>query len=170
MIKNHDQLVKIKHNPNLPYISDHSYRTLIVGRSGSGKTILLLNLIKHKRRDVDKIYLYIKDPLKSKYQLLIKGSEKVGNNNLKSSKAFIHVYENLEDYILTKKRKVLVASDHMIADMKSNKKKSPVVTGFFLRGRNLSVSLVFIPQSYFKVLKTIRLNATHYFIMKIPSN
>ena len=98
MIKNYDQLVKIEHNPNLPYISDHSYRALIVARSGSGKINLLLNLIKHKRRDVDKIYLYTKDPLKSKYQLFIKGGEKVGNNNLKSSKAFIHdVYENLEE-------------------------------------------------------------------------
>ena len=39
----------------------------------------------------------------------------------------------------------------------------------FLRGRKLNISLVFISQSYFKVPKTIRLNATHYFIMKIPN-
>ena len=149
MIKNHDQLVKIKHNPNLPYISDHSYRTLIVGRSGSGKTNLLLNLIKHKRRDVDKIYLYIKDPLKSKYQLLIKGSEKVGNNNLKSSKAFIHVYENLEDYILTKKRKVSVVSDHMIADMKSNKKNKSCSHWIFFKRKKSQCFTCFYPTIIF---------------------
>ena len=39
----------------------------------------------------------------------------------------------------------------------------------FLRERKLNISLVFISQSYFKVPKTIRLNATHYFIMKIPN-
>ena len=39
----------------------------------------------------------------------------------------------------------------------------------FLRGRKLNISLVFIPQSCFKVSKTIRLNATHYFIMKVPN-
>ena len=39
----------------------------------------------------------------------------------------------------------------------------------FLRGRKLNISLVFISQSYFTVPKTIRLNATHYFIMKIPN-
>ena len=53
--------------------------------------------------------------------------------------------------------------------MESNKKLSPKVTELFLRGRKLNISLVFISQSYFKVPKTIRLNATHYFIMKIPN-
>ena len=57
----------------------------------------------------------------------------------------------------------------MIADMESNKKLSPKVTELFLRGKKLNISLVFIWQSYFKVPKTIRLNATHYFIMKIPN-
>ena len=53
--------------------------------------------------------------------------------------------------------------------MESNKKLSPIVTELFLRGRKLNTSLVFISQPYFKVPKTIRLNATHYFIIKIPN-
>ena len=53
--------------------------------------------------------------------------------------------------------------------MESNKKLSPIVTELLLRERNLNISLVFISQSYFKLLKTIRLNATHYFIMNIPN-
>ena len=54
--------------------------------------------------------------------------------------------------------------------MEADKKLSPVVTELFLKGRKLSISisLVFISQSCFKVPKTIRLNATHIFIMKIP--
>ena len=79
------------------------------------------------------------------------------------------VYENLEDYNPKKKRRVLIVFDDMIADMKSNKKLSPIVTELFLRGRKLNVLLVFISQTYFKVPKTIRLNATHYFMMKIPN-
>ena len=59
--------------------------------------------------------------------------------------------------------------DDIIANMESNKKLSPIVTELFLRGRKLNISLVFILQSYFKVPNTIRLNATHYFIMKIPN-
>ena len=56
---------------------------------------------------------------------------------------------------------MLIVFDNMITDMESNKKLSPVVTELFLRGSKLNISLVFISQSYFKVLKTIRLNTTH---------
>ena len=53
--------------------------------------------------------------------------------------------------------------------MKSNKKLSAAVTVLFLRGRKLIISLAFILQSFFKVPKSIRLNVTHYFIIKIPN-
>ena len=66
-------------------------------------------------------------------------------------------------------RKVLIVFDDMIADMLSNKKLNPIVTELFIRGRKLNISLVFITQSYFAVPKNIRLNSTHYFIMKIPN-
>ena len=64
MKKNYDQSVQINHNPNLPYIPDHPYRILIVGGSGSSKTDLILNSIKHQRPDIDKTYSYVTDPLK----------------------------------------------------------------------------------------------------------
>ena len=48
MMKIYDQSVEIYHNPNWPYVPDHPYRTLIIGSSGSGKTNVLLNLIKHQ--------------------------------------------------------------------------------------------------------------------------
>ena len=57
----------------------------------------------------------------------------------------------------------------MIADMLSNKKLNPIVTESFIRGRNLNISLAFVTQSYFGVPKNIRINSTHFFIMKIPS-
>ena len=165
MMRNYDQSVEKYHNPNWPYIPDHPYRILIIEGSGSGKTKVLLNLIKHEQPDIDKIYLYVKDPLKSKYQLLINGREKVRTEILKNPKVFIDylraiddVYENLEDYNPTEKRRVLIVFNDMIADMKSNKKLSPIVTDLFLRGRKLNISLVFISQSYFKVPKTIRLS------------
>ena len=68
-----------------------------------------------------------------------------------------------------KKRKVLIVFGDMIVDMEANKKLIPVVTELFLRGRKLNISLVFISQSYFKVPKTIRLNAIHSFIIKAPN-
>ena len=99
---------------------------------------MLLNLIKHQRQDIDKIFLYIKDPHESKYQLLIDGREKKGIEKLKDSKAFIDysqtiddVYENLEDYNPTKNRRVIIVFDDMIADMES--KKVTIVTELILK-------------------------------------
>ena len=62
---------------------------------------------------------------------------------------------------------MLIVFDYTTADMESNKKLSPIITELLLRGKKLNISLAFISQSYFKITKTIRLNATHYFIMKI---
>ena len=71
---------------------------------------MLLNLIKHQRLDIDKIYLYVKDSLKSKYQLVIHGRERVEIENSKNPKVFVDysrkiddVYKNFEDYSATKK-------------------------------------------------------------------
>ena len=79
------------------------------------------------------------------------------------------IHKNIKDYNPNKKRKILIVFDDMIADMLSNKKLNPIVTELFIRGRKLNISLVFITQSYFAVPKNIRLNSTHYFIMKIQS-
>ena len=75
-MKKYDKPVQINQNPNWPYISDHPYRILIIGRSGSSKTNVLLNLTKNQRPDTDKIYAYVKDPFEAKYQLIINGREK----------------------------------------------------------------------------------------------
>ena len=53
--------------------------------------------------------------------------------------------------------------------MVNNKKLNSIVTELFIRGRKLNISLVLIAQSYFKVLKDVRLNTTHFFFMKIPN-
>ena len=116
-MKNYVQSVKINHSPNWPYIPDHPYRILIIGGSGSDKTNVLFNLVKHQQPDNDKIYLYVKDPFEWKYQLLINWKEKVGTEILKITKEFIDysqpfddVYENLEDYNPKKKKRESVNS------------------------------------------------------------
>ena len=110
------------HNKNWPYIPDHPYRILI---TGSGKN-LLLNLIENQP-DIDKIYLYAKDPCESKYQYLINKRESVGINHFNDSKAFIDysnnmhdVYENIHDYNPDKENKILIVFDDIIADMINN--------------------------------------------------
>ena len=126
--------------------------------------------------DIDKIYLYAKDPYEKKYQYLINKREKVGLNHFNDPKAFMEysndmqdVYKNIEDYNPIKKRKLLIIFDDMIADMINNNKLNLIVTELFIRGRKLNISIVFITQSYFKVPKDVRLNSTYFFIMKIPN-
>ena len=73
----------------------------------------------------------------------------------------------LKNKIQNKKQKILIISDDMIADILSIKNLYPIVTELFIRGRKLNISFVFITQSYFAVPKNIRLNSTHYFVMKV---
>ena len=78
------------------------------------------------------------------------------------------VYKNIEKYNIGKKRKILIVFDDMITDM-INKKLDPVVTELLITGRKLNISIVFSTQSCFKVPKDVRLNSTHFFIIKIPN-
>ena len=121
----------------------------------------------HQQSDIDKIYLYAKDPYEAKYQLLIKKRESTDLKHLNDSKAFIEysndlddIYKTIEECNPNKKRKILIVFDDMIADKLSNKIVNPTVTELFVHGRKLNVSLVFITQSYFVLPKNVRLDST----------
>ena len=164
---------KTEHNKTWPDVPDHPYRILIIGSLGSGKTNLLLNLIENQP-DIDKIYLYAKDPYESKYQYLINKREGVGITYFNNPKAFIEysdnmhdVYKNIDEYNPDKENKILIVFDDIIADVIYNKKLNSTVTELFIRGRKLNISLVFIAQPYFKVPKDVKLNTSHFFIAKI---
>ena len=79
---------------------------------------------------------------------------------------FIQILKNA---IQIKKSKILIVLDDIIAHMLNNKKRNQIVTELFIRGSKLDISPVFIIQSYFAVLKNIRLNCTHYFIIQISN-
>ena len=134
-----------KHNKKWPYIPDHPYRILIIGGSGSRKTNALLNSIS-EQSNIDKIYLYAKDLSEPKYQFLIGKRENAGIKHLNDPKAFIEssnttddVYGNIDDYNRTRKRKILIAFDDMIADIMSNKKLQAAVKELFIRCRKLNI-------------------------------
>ena len=107
----------------------------------------------------DEIYLYAKNLNEPKYQVIIKNREDVGIKHLNDPKAFIEysqcmddVYNNINDYNPTRKRKILIVFADMIADIISNKKFQAIIKKLFIRCRKLNIPLVFITQSYFSVL------------------
>ena len=143
-IDNYTNENKTEHNLKWPYIPDYPYRILIVGGSGSGKTNALLSLTSNQP-DIHKIYLDAKDPYEAKYQYLINKREKVGLYHFNDPRALMEnsndmqdVYESIEDYNAGKNRKILIVFDDMITDMINNKKRNPVVTELFIRGRKLT--------------------------------
>ena len=120
------------------------------------------------------MYLNARDFSEPKYEYLIKKREDAGVKHLNYPNTFIEcsnivddVYDNIDDYNPSKRRKILIVFDDMIADIMTNKRFQAIIKGLFIRCRKLNISLVFITQSYFSVPKDVRLNSTHYLIMKI---
>ena len=99
----------------------------------------MLNIINHKP-DIDKTFLYAADLYEAKCQLLINKRKGTSLKYLNDSKAFIEysnnvdgIYKNIEEHNPNKKRKILIVIDNMMANMPSNKKPNPIVTGLFIR-------------------------------------
>ena len=150
-----------KHNEKWSYIPDHSYRILITGGSGSGKTNALFDLI-NGQDDIDKIYLYAKDLSEPKSEYLTKKRENAGKKHINNPDAFIEcsntmdeVYENINDYNPIIKKKKLIVFDDMLADIMSNTKFQAIIKELFIRCWKLNISLAFITQSYFMFQKML---------------
>ena len=138
---------KIEHNEKWPYTPDHPYRILIIRGSASGKTNTLLNLI-NEQNYIDKIYLYAKDLSEPMYEYLIKKRESVGIKHVNNLNAFIEcsntmddVYENIHDYNLNRRGKILIVVDDMIADIMTNKKFQSIIKELLLL-----LNLIFLSQ------------------------
>ena len=132
-----------EHNEKWPFIPDHLCRILIIGSSGSGKTSAWLNLIK-EQDDIDKVYLYAKDLSEPKYEFLIKKHEDVGIKYCNDPNAFIECSNTINDAYekidASRKRKILIVFDDMIADM-TNKKFQTIIKELFISCRKLNISI-----------------------------
>ena len=79
-------------------------------------------------------------------------------------------YENIDDYNQTSKRRKVIVVDEIIVDIMRNKDFQAIFKELFIRCKKLNISLAFIIQSYLFVPNDVRLNSTHYLIMKIKNN
>ena len=111
-----------------------------------------------------------------KYEFLIKKRENAGIKNSNDPNAFIEclntmddIYEKINDYNPSRKRKILSVFDDMIADIMTNKNFQAIIKELFIRCRKSNISYVFISRSYFPAPKDMRLSSTHYLVMKIKN-
>ena len=128
------------------------------------KTNSLISLT-NEQDDIDKIYLYAKDLSEPQYEYLIKKRKNSVIKHFNDLNALIEcsntlddVYKNIDDYKPSRKRKILIVFDDMVADVKSNKKLQFKIKELFIKFKRLNISLVFITQSYSTVPKDFRLN------------
>ena len=106
--------------------------------------------------DFKVILMYVKDLSEPKYEILIENRENVGVKHFNNPNAFIEcsntiddVYKNTEHYNPSRKRKILIVFDDMIADIMTSKKFQAIIKQLFIRCRKVNISLVFITQSFF---------------------
>ena len=139
-------------------------RTMIIGSSGSGKTLALLNYIALCKNTFHAIYICTKmeEPL---YQLLYDTMKKTGR---------VHILYNelsklppVDDIREKKEDATLVVFDDYVCDKKAM--KSSLIADYFIRGRKQNVTCVFLTQSYFEVPKLYRSQMQYIILLKISS-
>ena len=147
------------------YMPNDTFRMLICGNSGSGKTNMLYHMLMKPLLFYDQIHLYGKNLEQQKYQDMISTfddiSQSVGYNVLVCSNDDIVPVENLMDDTAQK----IVIFDDYVCD----KNQKPLID-YFIRGRHKNCSIIYLSQSFYGTPKNIRLNCSHFCIYEFPSS
>ena len=147
------------------YMPDDTFRMLICGGTGSGKTNMLYHMLMKPLLFYDQIHLYGKNLEQQKYQDMISTfdgiSQSVGYNVLVCSNDDIVPVENLMDNTAQK----IVIFDDFVCD----KNQKPLID-YFIRGRHKNCSIIYLSQSFYGTPKDIRLNCSHFCIYEFPSS
>ena len=164
-IPNYDSNSKISNNYKrlYKYMPDDTFRMLICGGSGSGKTNLLYHMLTEPLVFYDQIHLYAKNLEQEKYQNMIKKfdkiSQSVGYDVLIYSDNEIVPVENME----SEAQKIIIFDDFVC-----EKNQKPLID-YFIRGRHKNCSVIYLSQSFYGTPKDIRLNCSHFCIYEFPS-
>ena len=150
-------LEKKTHNPNYAQhgIKLH-FRMLIVGASGSGKTNIVMNLLKLMEMTFNKVYLYTRnkdEPLYNYLEMAIPDKE------------FLEIHEGLSHFNSIDIDKHYFGQTLIIFDDLVQEKNQTKIIELFIRGRKVGVSIVYLTQKYSLVDTTIREN-TNYLVLK----
>ena len=144
-----------------------TFRMLICGNSGSGKTNLLFHMLIQPLFYYDEIYLYAKNLEQEKYQKLMNKMNELGRGSgydydimTVSNDAIIPInHLNYED-----NQKLVIFDDYVC------EKNQRQIVDYFIQGRHKNCSVIYLSQSFYKTPRDIRLNCSHYCIYDFPSS
>ena len=165
-IPNYDVDIKNKKYKQLySFMPNDTFRVLICGNSGSGKTNLLYHMSIEPLLYCDKLYLYAKNLEQEKYQNLMK------EMNEASNEAGYNVMEVSNDKIIPinhlpyeDNQKMIIFDDYVC------EKNQREIVDYFFKRRHKNCSVIYLSQSFYKTLKDVRLNWSHYCIYEFPSS
>ena len=153
-----------KYKQLFPFMPSDTFRMLICGNSGSGKTNLLYHMLIKPLLYYDEIYLYARNLEQDKYQKLIKKmmelSHKFGYEILHTSNDEILPITDME---YEDNQKLVIFDDYVC------EKNQKSLIDYFIQGRHKNCSVVYLSQSFYKTPKDIRLNCSHYCLYEFPS-
>eukprot|EP00732_Lithocolla_globosa_P006821 Lithocolla_globosa_v1_NODE_8202_length_851_cov_1.978643.p1 type:complete len:174 gc:universal NODE_8202_length_851_cov_1.978643:569-48(-) len=170
-IENLDHLVDEKnsnHKNKNKLAPQWSFRMLIAGSSGSGKTNMVMNLIL-KYLHYDKLFIYSKSIGQSKYQYLIKSITEVAESYDIPVKKVLYTGSSVQDVLeldeLNEKVQNLVLFDDLVM-----KKDQSLISEYYVASRHKNISCIYLSQSYFDTPKVIRLNSNYFAIYETNGN
>ena len=154
-----------KYKQLFPFMPANTFRMLICGNSGSGKTNLLYHMLIKPLLIYDEIYLYARNLEQDKYQKLIQKmrqfSSELGYEILHVSNDEITPVTEI-DYEDNQK---LVIFDDYVCDKNQRR-----LIDYFIQGRHKNCSAIYLSQSFYKTPQDIRLNCSHYCLYEFPSS
>ena len=165
-IPNYDSVTKNKKFKQLkPFMPKDTFRMLICGNSGSGKTNLLIHMLIVPLLYFDEIYLYAKNLDQEKYRNLMNKmnemSRTVGYDMMTVSNDKIIPINDI-DY--EDNQKLVIFDDYVC------EKNQRQIVDYFIQDRHKNCSVIYLSQSFHKIPRDIRLNCSHYCIYKFPSS
>ena len=146
------------------FMPKNTFRMLIAGNSGSGKTNLLSHILQSPLVYYDQIHLYAKNLDQDKYINLIDKmngiSEHVGYPVLIASNDEIIPVDQLDNDM----QRVVIFDDYVC-----EKVQKPLID-YFIQGRHKNCSVIYLTQSFYGCPKAIRFNCSHFCLYDFPSS
>ncbi len=140
------------------FLPQQCFRWLIVGASGSGKTVLALNAIS-KMLVFDKLFIIAKHPEQGKLKKLVDAINEAG----RSQDLFLgETVDDIPEFETFQKNKQnLILLDDLVLEDQTR------IADLMVRGRHRSISIIYLTQSYYRVPRIIRLQCTDYSLFEM---